>query len=357
VGAADPILRARGLSKSYGAVPVLQSVDLDVPRGAIVALLGASGSGKTTLLQVIAGLARPDAGTLTLDGVDMAGVPAFERPVNMMFQSYALFPHLTVAGNVGYGLAARGVPRAERARRIGEALELVRLSGLGDRRPDQLSGGQRQRVALARCLVLQPAVLLLDEPMAALDRGLRADVQRELVAIQRSVGTTFILVTHDQEEAMTIADYVAVMDRGRVVQFGPPREVYDRPRTRFVASFLGRVNLFDAESEAGGVRSADGLTLVLDAGVPPAVGPLAVAVRPEKAIVARGPTGERNDFPGTVAALSYAGSFTQVKVRLAAGRELEATLINDAGGVAAGLAVGDPVHIGFAPASAVVLAP
>jgi putrescine transport system ATP-binding protein len=221
-----PILQIKGLSKSFGATRVLTDINLDIPRGSIVSLLGRSGSGKTTLLQLIAGLHDPDAGTLIIGGTDMTGVPPFERPVNMMFQSYALFPHLTVADNIVYGLKARGTPRAERDRLLNWALELVRLQDLGPRRPDQLSGGQRQRVALARCLVMKPAVLLLDEPMAALDRSLRADVQRELTGIQRKVGTTFVLVTHDQDEAMAMSDYIAVMDQGTIVQFGTPREVY-----------------------------------------------------------------------------------------------------------------------------------
>jgi len=242
---AAPILRIRGLAKSYGATRVLGGVDLDVPRGAIVALLGRSGSGKTTLLQLIAGLQEPDGGSLHIDGTDMQGVAAFDRPVNMMFQSYALFPHMSVADNIAYGLKARGMPRAGRQQLVDWALDLVRLEGLARRRPDQLSGGQRQRVALARCLVMKPAVLLLDEPLAALDRGLRADVQRELVGIQRRVGTTFIIVTHDQEEAMALSDFIAVMEQGNIVQFGAPREVYERPCSAFVAGFLGSINLFD----------------------------------------------------------------------------------------------------------------
>jgi len=358
---AAPILRIRGMAKSYGATRVLGGVDLDVPRGAIVALLGRSGSGKTTLLQLIAGLQAPDAGSLHIDGIDMRGVAAFDRPVNMMFQSYALFPHMSVADNIGYGLKARGTPREQRRQLTDWALDLVRLEGLAQRRPDQLSGGQRQRVALARCLVMKPAVLLLDEPLAALDRGLRADVQRELIGIQRKVGTTFIIVTHDQEEAMALSDFIAVMEQGDIVQFGSPREVYERPASAFVAGFLGSINLFDgllAVEAAGRARlhCDDGTVLVLDAATPAGAGtPARVGVRPERMAVARGPTGLDNDFPGVLDSLSYVGNLSHAVVRLAGGRMLQATLMNPGGAAGAVLHPGDAVHAGFAAAATVSL--
>jgi putrescine transport system ATP-binding protein len=314
----------------------------------------------------------------------MTGVPPFERPVNLMFQSYALFPHLCVADNIVYGLKARGAPRAERNRLLAWALELVRLEGLGARRPDQLSGGQRQRVALARCLVMKPAVLLLDEPMAALDRSLRADVQRELTGIQRRVGTTFVLVTHDQDEAMAISDYIAVMDQGDIVQFGTPRDVYEYPRTKFVASFLGTINLF-----AGSLAARDGRTvLVTDDGleinasreinggaeisasreinVSPeicashatagadGVG-ATVGVRPEKVSISRGAASGANNFAGTIEQLSYCGNLSHATVRLSQRRVIEAMVVNSDHTGATAFKLGDRVHVAFPAEAAVIL--
>ncbi len=356
-----PILQIKQLSKSFGATRVLSGINLDIPRGCIVSLLGRSGSGKTTLLQLIAGLHDPDAGTLSIAGTDMAKVPAFERPVNMMFQSYALFPHLSVAENIVYGLKASRTPRAERERLLQWVLELVRLEGLGARRPDQLSGGQRQRVALARCLVLKPTVLLLDEPMAALDRGLRADVQKELTGIQRKVGTTFILVTHDQDEAMAMSDFIAVMDQGEIVQFGSPREVYEFPHTRFVASFLGTINLFECAGverfpSRCQVATNDGLRITAHCSADTPVEPgHALGVRPEKISIARGPTDAANNFGGVIERLSYCGNLSHATIRLTAGRAVEATVVNSDHTGAGALAPGAAVYIGFPPEAAVVL--
>ncbi|MGO8973815.1 MAG: ABC transporter ATP-binding protein [Steroidobacteraceae bacterium] len=355
------ILEIDGVSKTFDRTPVLRDVNLEVPRGTIVALLGASGSGKTTLLQIIAGLQDPDAGTLRIDGKDMRAVPPFERSVNMMFQSYALFPHLTVLGNVEYGLKARGVKRAERQRRLAWALELTRLAEFGDRRPDQLSGGQRQRVALARCLVMQPAILLLDEPMAALDRGLRAQVQQELISIQRKVGTTFIVVTHDQEEAMAISDYIAVMDKGRIAQFDPPRILYENPRSRFVASFLGNINLFDGSvggSESGRLRFAtdDGLEIFIapeNCADPKSI--CTVGFRPERLLVSRIPIDCPNHWPGVIEQVSYSGTFSRATIRTPAGRLLDATLMNVGGAAGSELLAGDAVHVGLPPDGVVVM--
>ena len=355
------ILELRNVSKSFGPTPVLQNVNLEVPRGSIVALLGASGSGKTTLLQIIAGLQEPDAGTLTVDGRNMNAVPPFERPVNMMFQSYALFPHLTVRGNIEYGLRARGVRRDERARLVAWALELARLANLGDRRPDQLSGGQRQRVALARCLVMKPAILLLDEPMAALDRSLRAQVQRELIAIQRAVGTTFILVTHDQEEAMAMSDFIAVMDKGHIVQFGAPRVLYERPRSRFVASFLGNINLFEGSAEDMDSRQRrftthDGIELrIVQDGAVEAKNICAVGFRPERLVVSATPKELVNELCGIIEQISYEGTLSRATIRLSSGRALEATLMNMRGAVEHELVAGDAVHVGLPPDEGVVL--
>jgi putrescine transport system ATP-binding protein len=356
-----PILEIRGVSKSFGGIRVLAGINLDVPRGSIVSLLGRSGSGKTTLLQLIAGLHDPDAGSLAIGGTDMTGVPPFERPVNMMFQSYALFPHLTVADNIVYGLKARGTPRGERDRLLSWALELVRLEGLGTRRPDQLSGGQRQRVALARCLVMKPAVLLLDEPMAALDRSLRAEVQKELAGIQRKVGTTFVLVTHDQDEAMAMSDYIAVMDQGDIVQFGTPREVYEYPSTKFVASFLGTINLFEGSlvpGTAGRSRlvTEDGLEIVTSQIVPRAGGTgCAVGVRPEKVVLSRQATALPNSFSGTIERLSYCGNLSHSTIRLSGRRRVEATIVNCDHTGANAFGPGDDVYVAFPAEAAVVL--
>ena len=239
----EPIVKLDGVSKSFGAVQAVADVDLEIARGELFALLGGSGCGKTTLLRMLAGLETPDTGRVVIDGQDMTGVPPHLRPINMMFQSYALFPHLDVAGNVAYGLKRVGTPKAEITERVAEVLALVKLEGLGARRPAQLSGGQRQRVALARALVKRPKLLLLDEPLAALDRKLREGTRFELVRLQEQLGLTFVMVTHDQEEAMSMATRLAVMDIGRIKQVGTPHEVYERPRSRFVADFIGIANI------------------------------------------------------------------------------------------------------------------
>ena len=237
------IVRIEGVTKRFGAITAVDNVDLVIERGELFALLGSSGCGKTTLLRLLAGFETPDAGRLVIDGQDMTGVPPHRRPINMMFQSYALFPHMNVADNVGYGLRREGLPKAEIANRVAAVLEQVRLSDYAARRPAQLSGGQRQRVALARALVKRPKLLLLDEPLAALDRKLREGTRFELVRLQEELGLTFVMVTHDQEEAMSMASRLAVMDLGRIVQVGTPHEVYERPRSRFVADFIGIANI------------------------------------------------------------------------------------------------------------------
>ena len=251
---ADPgmaLLEIDGASKRFGATAAVDDVSLTVERGAFYALLGPSGCGKTTLLRMIAGFETPDSGRIVIDGIDVTGLPPYARPVNMMFQSYALFPHMDVAGNVAFGLRQERMDRRRIAARVAEMLALVQMSGYERRRPHELSGGQRQRVALARALAKMPKLLLLDEPLAALDRKLRAETRLELTGIQERVGITFLVVTHDQEEALSMASCVAVMDRGRVVQTGAPAEIYERPASRFVADFVGEVNLFEGELTAG----------------------------------------------------------------------------------------------------------
>jgi ABC-type Fe3+/spermidine/putrescine transport system ATPase subunit len=242
-----PIVKVEGITKRFGAVTAVDGVDLEIARGELFALLGGSGCGKTTLLRLLAGLEQPDEGRVLIDGQDMTGVPAHLRPVNMMFQSYALFPHMDVAANVGYGLRREGAARDEIARRVGEMLALVRLEGLGGRKPSQLSGGQRQRVALARALIKRPKLLLLDEPLAALDRKLREGTRFELVRLQAELGLTFVVVTHDQEEAMSMATRLAVMNAGRIEQTGAPRALYERPSSRFIADFIGIANIFERD--------------------------------------------------------------------------------------------------------------
>ena len=260
------MLIARGITKRFGAVQALAGLDLAIEAGEFFALLGGSGSGKSTLLRVLAGFEAPDAGALSLDGQDLLAMPPWARPINMMFQSYALFPHMNVAENIAYGLKRAGVTTEERRRRIAEALELVGLPGMESRKPQQLSGGQKQRVALARSLVMRPRLLLLDEPMAALDAGLRERTGLELRALQRKTGAAFVMVTHDQQEALALADRIAVLESGRVAQIGPPQEVYARPATRFVARFLGAANVLEGrmcgdvfEGAEAGVAIASGL--------------------------------------------------------------------------------------------------
>ena len=256
---AVPYVRIDNVTKRFGDFVAVNNVSLKIYQGEIFCLLGGSGCGKTTLLRMLSGFETPTSGTLSIDGQDLAGVPPYERPTNMMFQSYALFPHMTVAKNVAFGLEQEGLSRTEIARRVDEMLDIVRMGEFRHRKPHQLSGGQRQRVALARSLVKRPKLLLLDEPLAALDRKLREHTQFELINIQEQLGVTFIVVTHDQEEAMTLASRIAVMNRGEIAQIGTPRQIYEFPGTRFVADFIGSVNLFDGrliEDEPDHVRVA-----------------------------------------------------------------------------------------------------
>jgi putrescine transport system ATP-binding protein len=282
-----PLLSVEGLTKRYGRFAAVAGVDLAIGRGELFALLGASGSGKTTLLRLIAGLDRPDEGRIRIDGADVTELPPYERPVNTVFQSYALFPHMSVRSNVAFGLKQENLSRQEIDSRVARMLELVQMSGFADRRPAQLSGGQRQRVALARGLAKLPKLLLLDEPMAALDRRLREQTRQELAAIQRQVGITFILVTHDQDEAMSLADRMAVMDGGAIVQVGTPREIYEHPSTRFVASFVGDTNLLEGKvtrhsGELVTVETRDGEIRARHAGTLAQGSAVWVAVRPER---------------------------------------------------------------------------
>ena len=310
---------ARAVTKRYGAVMALDGVSLDFPDGIFFALLGPSGSGKTTLLRAIAGFVEPDAGQILIDGADVAHIPAHRRHIGMVFQNYALFPHMSVFDNVAFALAVRGVARAERRRRVARMLELVRLEGLEGRRPRQLSGGQQQRVALARALAAEPGVLLLDEPLGALDKRLRQEMQIELKRIQRAVGTTAIFVTHDQEEALTLSDRIAIVDNGALVQVGAPDRVYERPANRFAAAFLGDANFLSGPAR-GAIVAVPGLGPVRTAAV--LAGPQAtLAVRPEKMRLApagAAPEGA-NCAPGRVAQRVFSGASVTYVVETAAG--------------------------------------
>src|SRR5579872_2041053 len=245
--AGQPLLRIDSVVKKFGGFRAVDSFSLDIRAGEFFALLGPSGCGKTTLLRMLAGFETPDEGRILLDGKDITRVPPHQRPVNMMFQSYALFPHLSVRDNVAFGLKRADMPQAQIDARVAEMVALVKLDGLEKRKPDQLSGGQRQRVALARALARRPRLLLLDEPLAALDKKLRENTQAELIKVQRQLGTTFVIVTHDQEEAMTVADRIAVLDKGKLVQVASPRELYEKPNSRWVAGFVGDINLLEGQ--------------------------------------------------------------------------------------------------------------
>ena len=326
------------LVKRFADVTAVAGINLDMPPGEFFSLLGPSGCGKTTTLRLIAGFERPDEGQILLDGVDMVQTPPHKRNVNTVFQSYALFPHLSVADNVGFGLRYKEISKQEAKKRVSDSLELVRLQGLERRRPSQLSGGQQQRVALARALVLNPSVLLLDEPLGALDAKLRKALQIELKALQEEVGITFIYVTHDQEEALTMSDRLAVMSNGRVEQIGTPSEVYEEPSTAYVADFLGVSNLMDADAEGadrdGRCRIQLGdFELVAARGDTDARGDVKVVIRPERVRLEESGTKGENRIPGMVERVVYVGSTMQVIVHLASGPTLQAWVQNQGGGL------------------------
>jgi putrescine transport system ATP-binding protein len=326
---ATPQLVIENLGKNYGDFAAVDNVSLKIFKGEIFALVGSSGCGKTTLLRMLAGFVTQSAGNMLIDGVSMTGVPPHLRPVNMMFQSYALFPHMSVEQNVGYGLRRMDLERAEKQQRVQQALEMVQLGAHGNRKPHQLSGGQRQRVALARALIRRPKVLLLDEPLSALDKKLRERTQFELMDLQYQVGTTFIVVTHDQDEAMALASRIAVMDRGRVVQVGTPSEIYEFPQSRFVADFVGTTNLFEgdvAQCEPGMITvncQETGCALwVDDVGRFSTGQRVWVALRPEKIRLTKQPvSGARvNQLRGTVWELGYLGNRSTYRIKTASGK-------------------------------------
>ena len=358
-GAGRPDLEVDGLVKRFGPTLAVDHVSFSLAPGEFYSLLGPSGCGKTTTLRIVAGFEHPEAGTIRIRGSDISRLPPHHRNVNTVFQHYALFPHLSVEDNVGYGLRQQNLPLEETRRRLEDALDVVRLRELRDRYPRQLSGGQQQRVALARALVNEPAVLLLDEPLAALDLKLRKAMQGELKKLQERVAVTFLYVTHDQEEALTLSDRIAVMNGGKIVQEGTPQEIYERPTSRFVADFIGQTNFFEGQVEEIGavtvVRETGGLVLrCAPASWVSAGMHVAVAVRPEKIGPSDGDPANR--VAGTLVRTTYLGDLVQFHVALPDGRELVCQRQNERGDPTAAWRVGDRIEIGWAEGSALVLA-
>ncbi len=365
---AKPLIRFDNVVKSFGGARAVDGVELSIYEREFFCLLGPSGCGKTTLMRMLAGFETPDSGKITLLDQELSGVPPHRRPVNMMFQSYALFPHLSVESNIAFGLKQEGVPRPEIADRVAGMLRTVQLTGLEKRRPEQLSGGQKQRVALARALIKKPKVLLLDEPLGALDKKLREETQYELMDLQARLGTTFLMVTHDQDEAMTMATRIGVMEKGRLIQVGTPDEVYEAPATRSVAEFVGGITIFEAEVEivdaehlgvsvrSAGNGTSNRLTTASRAGIAPGA-QVAVAVRPEKIQLWRDepPVGTPNCLAGAVWDIGYLGDTTHYRVRLASGQIVRVSRVNASRRGTAGIGVDDPVWIGFDPADAILL--
>lgn len=319
-------IRIRGISKYFGDFAAVNDVSLDIAKGELFSILGGSGCGKTTLLRILAGFELPTKGTVEIDGVDVTNQPPYRRPVNMMFQSYAVFPHMSVAKNVAYGLQKERVAKTDIEKRVHQVLELVQLGDFANRRPDQLSGGQRQRVALARAIIKRPKVLLLDEPLAALDKKLRERTQFELMNIQDELGITFVVVTHDQEEAMTLSTRIAVMERGRLLQIGTPLEIYEYPRSKFVADFIGTINTFDGtvrriDEDAIVVNSEEAGTTITALGSHDVVvgQKVCVAVRPEKIFVGKSKPDSSEDtrIRGVVHGLGYLGNLSLYRIKLA----------------------------------------
>ncbi|MBL8583284.1 MAG: ABC transporter ATP-binding protein [Rhizobiaceae bacterium] len=357
-------VEARGITKIFGAgenaLRALDNVSVSIRQNEFFTLLGPSGCGKTTLLRLIAGFEYPSEGAILLDGTDIATLPPFKRPVNTVFQSYALFPHLTVAQNIAFGLEMLGKPRAEINARVAQMLKLVQMEELGQRRTDQISGGQAQRVALARALAPSPKVLLLDEPLSALDYKLRKEMQIELKRMQHETGITFIFVTHDQEEALTMSDRIAVMSKGKILQIGGPRDIYERPSDRFVANFIGETNFIDAEIDGATGGAAAVIARLpggaqIAAGVPDGMVPrgrVAIVVRPEHAVLAR--PDEGGQLRGTVENVVYSGTDTHFHVRLDGGNPFVVRSQNRRGTEAA-FAAGDPVAVRIQDGAAQVL--
>jgi putrescine transport system ATP-binding protein len=350
------LVRFEGVAKRFGAVAAVDALSLEIGQGEFFALVGPSGCGKTTLLRLLAGFEDLSEGRILLDGEDIGAVPPHLRPVNMMFQNYALFPHLNVEGNIAFGLRQEQAGRVEIAERVAEMLTLTRLQGFDKRRVDQLSGGQRQRVALARSLIKRPRVLLLDEPLAALDKKLRAETQFELMELQRKLGTTFVIVTHDQEEAMIVADRIAVMNEGRLIQVAKPAEIYERPNSRWVADFIGEVTLIEGKVASGGViETAIGPLRAEAANDAKRGGQVWLALRPEKLrISAERPADTANAVAGTVSEIGYRGDMSIYKVRLA-DRSLIKVAVANTGTTGRKFAINDLAWLSWPAEAGVVL--
>ncbi|CAM5525963.1 putrescine transport system ATP-binding protein [Aquamicrobium terrae] len=359
---ARPYIHFDKVTKRFGDFTAVDNLSLTIFEREFFALLGASGCGKSTLLRMLAGFEEPTSGRILLDGQDLAGIPPYRRPVNMMFQSYALFPHMTVEANIAFGLKQEGMPKAEIARRVAEMLKLVKLEQFSKRKPHQLSGGQRQRVALARSVAKRPKVLLLDEPLGALDKKLREETQFELMDLQQELGLTFVVVTHDQEEAMTMADRIAIMDKGEVMQVATPAEVYEAPASRFVANFVGNVNMFegrvaDRADGAARIEAGNGITIRAEnAGGAAAGADVAFAIRPEKIRVSPArPADAVNAIEGEIYDIAYLGDMTVYHVRLDDGKIVRASSMNAARISENPLTWNDRAWVSFRPDAGVVL--
>ncbi len=357
----DPIVSIKGITKRFPGVIAVDDVNVDIKENEFFALLGPSGCGKTTLLRIIAGFETPTEGAILIDGEDMSVTPPNRRPVNMVFQSYAVFPHMTVSDNVAYGLKVVGTPAAEIGPRVKEALEMVQLDHLGERKPDQLSGGQRQRVALARALVKQPKVLLLDEPLSALDAKLRESMQLELARLQQTIGITFIIVTHDQDEALSMADRIAVMDKGAITQIATPEVLYEQPNSRFVADFIGKVNLFD-----GTVTGAQGKAVKVDVAglgslaIPhdsEASGKVSLAVRPEKIKLSKTkPKAGLIATSGKIADWAYYGNTSHMYIETPDDLRIAVNIQNESRDTVDHVDIGDTVWLSWRPEDTLLLA-
>ncbi len=360
---AKPYIVFENVTKRFGTFTAVNDLSLSIYEREFFALLGASGCGKSTLLRMLAGFDEPTSGRILLDGQDLRGIPPYRRPVNMMFQSYALFPHMTVEANIAFGLKQEGMPKADIAARVADMLRLVKLTQFAKRKPHQLSGGQRQRVALARSVAKRPKVLLLDEPLGALDKKLREETQFELMDLQQNLGLTFVVVTHDQEEAMTMADRIAILEKGEVMQVATPAEVYEAPGSRYVAGFVGNINMF--EGKIGG-RSDDAVEITLPGGQTPirsqggkdlaAGSDVVFAIRPEKiAVSSRPPAAGLNAMRGEVFDIAYLGDMTVYHVKLPDGQVVKASALNAARITEDPLTWDDQAWISFRPDAGVVL--